>query len=53
MTYLFVGYDEDVSEDYDDFDWLIHLNNKRKHLPNFWLILKIEQEVVTVYFHCR
>ncbi|XP_018578793.1 KICSTOR complex protein SZT2 isoform X1 [Anoplophora glabripennis] len=47
------GYDEDVSEDYDDYDWLINLNNKRKHLPNFWLILKIEQEVVTVYFHCR
>ncbi|KAJ8923504.1 hypothetical protein NQ315_010082 [Exocentrus adspersus] len=47
------GYDEDVSEDYDDYDWLNTLSKKRKHLPNFWLILKIEQEVVRVYFHCR
>ncbi|KAG5885699.1 hypothetical protein JTB14_002313 [Gonioctena quinquepunctata] len=47
------GYDEDVSEDYDDYEWLITLNNKRLHLPNFWLIMKVDQEIVTIYFHCR
>lgn len=26
---------------------------KREHLPNFWLITKVEQETVTIYFHCR
>lgn len=47
------GYEEDVSEEDDDYDWLIHLDNKRQHLPNFWLIMQIEQERVTIYFHCR
>lgn len=47
------GYDEDDSEDYEDYTWLEKLNKKRQHLPNFWLIMKIEQELVTIYFHCR
>ncbi|CAH0562057.1 unnamed protein product [Brassicogethes aeneus] len=47
------GYDEDDSEDYDISDLLQRLNKKRKHLHNFWLIMKIEQELVTIYFHCR
>ncbi|KAJ3640250.1 hypothetical protein Zmor_003559 [Zophobas morio] len=47
------GYDEDVSNDDDDYEWLQHLNMKREHLPNFWLITKVEQEAVTLYFHCR
>ncbi|KAJ8945629.1 hypothetical protein NQ314_009160 [Rhamnusium bicolor] len=46
------GYDEDVSEDYEDYEWIISLSNKRKLLPNFWLIMKVDQEVVTIYFHC-
>ncbi|XP_056646993.1 KICSTOR complex protein SZT2-like isoform X1 [Diorhabda sublineata] len=47
------GYDEDVSEDFYDYDWLITLSNKRAHLPNFWLIMKVAQDEVKVYFHCR
>ncbi|XP_050313415.1 KICSTOR complex protein SZT2-like [Anthonomus grandis grandis] len=48
------GYDEDVSEDDDDnCQWLENLSNKRKQLPNFWLILKVDQDFVYVYFHCR
>ncbi|CAH1153732.1 unnamed protein product [Phaedon cochleariae] len=47
------GYDEDVSEDYDDYEWLIAFNNKRMNLPNFWLIMKVSQDVVDIYFHCR
>ncbi|XP_066247487.1 KICSTOR complex protein SZT2-like [Euwallacea similis] len=47
------GYDDDVSEDDDDYEWVVTLGNKRTHLPNFWLILKIEQDLVNVYFHCR
>ncbi|XP_048517774.1 KICSTOR complex protein SZT2 isoform X3 [Dendroctonus ponderosae] len=46
------GYDDDV-EDEDDCEWLEHLGNKRPHLPNFWLILKVDQDLVYVYFHCR
>lgn len=47
------GYDEDVSEGDDDYEWLIDLNNKRSNLPNFWLIMQIDQDAVTIYFHCR
>lgn len=47
------GYDEDISEDSEEYDWLENLNNKRTHLPNFWLITKIDNDVVTIYFHCR
>ncbi|KAH0819001.1 hypothetical protein GEV33_003789 [Tenebrio molitor] len=48
-----LGYDEDVSNDDDDYEWLQHLNMKRENLPNFWLITKVEPETVTTYFHCR
>lgn len=47
------GYEEDVSDDEEDYEWLLHMDNKRPHLPNFWLIMQIEQNAVTVYFHCR
>lgn len=53
FIYLLLGYDEDVSEDDEDFDWLLNLNNKRLHLPNFWLIIRVDQDLVHVYFHCR
>nr|CAH7745694.1 unnamed protein product [Callosobruchus chinensis] len=45
------GYEDD--DEYEDYDWLVTLDNKRPHLSNFWLILKISQDVVTIYFHCR
>lgn len=48
------GYEEDVSDEgEEDYEWLIHMDNKRPHLPNFWLIMQIEQNTVTIYFHCR
>lgn len=47
------GYEEDVSDDDEDYEWLLHMDNKRPHLPNFWLIMQIEQNAVTIYFHCR
>ncbi|KAF7281911.1 hypothetical protein GWI33_004033 [Rhynchophorus ferrugineus] len=47
------GYDEDVSEDDEDWEWLDILSNKRPLLSNFWLILKIEENHVDCYFHCR
>lgn len=50
------GTEDDFNADSDDdhnFDWLVHLDKKRNILPNFWLILRIEQETVTIYFHCR
>lgn len=47
------GYEEDVSDDEEDYEWLLHMDNKRQHLPNFWLIMQIEQNAVTIYFHCR
>ncbi|VEN57127.1 unnamed protein product, partial [Callosobruchus maculatus] len=45
------GYEDD--DEYEDYEWLTTLDNKRQHLSNFWLILKISQDVVTIYFHCR
>lgn len=47
------GYDEDVSEYEEDYEWLDDLNNKRPNLPNFWLIMQIDRDAVTIYFHCR
>lgn len=48
------GYEEDISDDEEeDYEWLLHMDNKRPHLPNFWLIMQIEQNAVTIYFHCR
>ncbi|CAK9801279.1 KICSTOR complex protein SZT2 [Anthophora quadrimaculata] len=35
------------------FQWLIDLDNRESSLPNFWLILKVENDYVNVYFHCR
>ncbi|KAF5284426.1 hypothetical protein FQR65_LT13560 [Abscondita terminalis] len=47
------GYDEDISEDEEDYNWLIRLEKKRENLPNFWLIMCVNKESVTIYFHCR
>ncbi|XP_014246112.1 KICSTOR complex protein SZT2-like isoform X2 [Cimex lectularius] len=33
--------------------WIKELNQYRSTMPNFWLILKIYEEKVTCYFHCR
>lgn len=50
----FVGYEEDVSDaDDDDYDWLVQFDNKRTNMPNFWLIMRISSDAVTIYFHCR
>lgn len=35
------------------FQWLIDLDNRESSLPNFWLILNVENDYVNVYFHCR
>ncbi|OAD53477.1 Protein SZT2, partial [Eufriesea mexicana] len=35
------------------FQWLIDLDNRKSSLPNFWLILNVENDYVNVYFHCR
>ncbi|XP_043599602.1 KICSTOR complex protein SZT2-like isoform X2 [Bombus pyrosoma] len=35
------------------FQWLIDLDNRKSSLPNFWLILNVENDYVSVYFHCR
>ncbi|XP_043514984.1 KICSTOR complex protein SZT2-like isoform X3 [Frieseomelitta varia] len=35
------------------FQWLIDLDNRKSFLPNFWLILNVENDSVNVYFHCR
>ncbi|KAG8256861.1 hypothetical protein J6590_061144 [Homalodisca vitripennis] len=33
--------------------WLKELESKRQVLPNFWLVMRVNQESVTVFFHCR
>lgn len=34
-------------------DWLKELDKRRNILPNFWMIMKVSEDVVDVYFHCR
>ena len=47
------GYDGDSSNSEDECQWLIEMDKRRKLLPNFWLILRVENTHVNVYFHCR
>lgn len=47
------GYDGDSSDSEDECQWLIEMDRRRKLLPNFWLILRVETTHVNVYFHCR
>lgn len=47
------GYEGDSSNSEDDLQWLIELDRRRDSLPNFWLILQVENSHVNVYFHCR
>lgn len=47
------GYEGDSSNSDDDYQWLIELDKRRNRLPNFWLILNVENTHVNVYFHCR
>ncbi|XP_030748432.1 LOW QUALITY PROTEIN: KICSTOR complex protein SZT2-like [Sitophilus oryzae] len=47
------GYDEDVSDNDEDWEWLNNLNDKKPLLSNFWMILKVDQDLVHSYFHCR
>lgn len=47
------GYEGDSSNSEDDCHWLNELDKRRNRMPNFWLILKVENDCVYVYFHCR
>lgn len=47
------GYEGDSSDSEDECHWLVDLDQRRKLLPNFWLILSVESTQVNVYFHCR
>ncbi|KAK0161678.1 hypothetical protein PV327_008097 [Microctonus hyperodae] len=47
------GYEGDSSNSEDDCCWLTSLDERRKYLPNFWLILQPKNNYVDVYFHCR
>ncbi|XP_046747125.1 KICSTOR complex protein SZT2-like [Diprion similis] len=47
------GYEGDSSDSEDDCHWLADLDKRRNRMPNFWLILKVEDNFVYVYFHCR
>ncbi|XP_011685281.1 PREDICTED: protein SZT2-like isoform X1 [Wasmannia auropunctata] len=47
------GYEGDSSNSEDDYQWLIQLDKRRDCLPNFWLIMNVENNHVNVYFHCR
>lgn len=47
------GYEGDSSNSEDDCQWLVDLDRRRDLLPNFWLILRVEESYVSIYFHCR
>lgn len=52
FTYL-IGYDGDSSDTGSDLDWLSAVDTRRPVLPKFWLIMKVCNEKVFVYFHMR
>ncbi|CAB0036663.1 unnamed protein product [Trichogramma brassicae] len=47
------GYEGDSSDTEDECQWLVDLDRRRPRLPNFWLILRVSEDHVNVYFHCR
>jgi hypothetical protein len=47
------GYAGDSSDSADDCEWLQDLDMRRPSLPKFWLIMKVNADAVTTYFHCR
>ncbi|XP_014220610.1 KICSTOR complex protein SZT2-like isoform X1 [Trichogramma pretiosum] len=47
------GYEGDSSDTEDECQWLVDLDRRRPRLPNFWLILRVSDDHVNVYFHCR
>ncbi|XP_052124949.1 KICSTOR complex protein SZT2 isoform X2 [Frankliniella occidentalis] len=47
------GYDGGSSDSAQDCAWLLELERSRDKLPNFWIILRVEGDLVYVYFHCR
>lgn len=49
----FLGYDGGSSDSAQDCAWLLELERSRDKLPNFWIILRVEGDLVYVYFHCR
>lgn len=53
LCIFFLGYDAGSSDTNETCEWLSELEIKRPELPNFWLIMKVDKEAVTVFFHCR
>ncbi|XP_049806805.1 KICSTOR complex protein SZT2-like [Schistocerca nitens] len=47
------GYEGDSSDSADECDWLQDMETRRPSLPNFWLIMKVNEDAVITYFHCR
>ena len=47
------GYAGDSSDSADDCEWQQDLDMRRPSLPKFWLIMKVNRDAVTTYFHCR
>ncbi|KAK7862806.1 hypothetical protein R5R35_004159 [Gryllus longicercus] len=47
------GYEGDSSDSAEENDWLEDLETCRPSLPNFWLIMRVDKDAVTTYFHCR
>jgi len=56
LHYAFSGYEGyagDSSDSADDCEWQQDLDMRRPSLPKFWLIMKVNRDAVTIYFHCR
>lgn len=47
------GYEGDSSDSAEENDWLEDLETCRPSLPNFWLIMRVDKDAITTYFHCR
>uniref|UniRef100_A0A0N7ZXW0 Protein SZT2 n=1 Tax=Daphnia magna TaxID=35525 RepID=A0A0N7ZXW0_9CRUS len=47
------GYEGGSSNSEDEFEWLKELDMEKPKMPPFWLVLKVNEEAVVTYFHCR
>ncbi|XP_063220375.1 KICSTOR complex protein SZT2-like isoform X2 [Bacillus rossius redtenbacheri] len=47
------GYEGDSSDSADECDWIHDLESHLPPLPKFWLIMSLDKDAVTLYFHCR
>jgi len=53
-SYDILDPDDEISKGVQStVEWMLDREMSDVELPNFWLIMTITKDYVTVYFHCR